>query len=141
MDKRFWISGVVMTIATMALGYLVHGVMLTADYNALVGTIMRPPEEAKGYMHWMLVADICIGFAMTWIYRQGVDTSKGFVGQGLRFGLAVAFLTVIPQFLIYYAVERLPAALVHKQLLFDSIRMLLLGVLVAWLNPRSRSSA
>ena len=140
MDKRFWISGVVMTIATMLLGWLVHGFLLAGDYSSLVGTIMRSPEEASGYLHWMLVADVCIGFAMTWIYRQGIDAGKSALSQGLRFGVAVALLTVVPQFLIYYAVERLPAALVHKQLIFDSLRMIVLGVLVANLNPRSRTS-
>jgi hypothetical protein len=136
MDKRFWISGVVMTIATMLLGYVVHGVLLAPDYTALVGTVMRAPEESNALMQWMLLADACIGFAMTWIYRQGVSAGKSALGQGVRFGIAVALLTVIPQFLIYYVVEKLPAALVHKQLIFDTVRMLALGILVAFLNPR-----
>lgn len=140
MGKRFWISGVVMTVATLLLGWFVHGFLLAGDYSALTGTIMRTPEESGQYMHWMLVADVCIGFAMTWIYRQGIDAGKSVLGQGLRFGVAVALLTVIPQFLIYYTVERLPGTLVHKQLIFDSLRMIVLGVLVAYLNPRSRTS-
>jgi hypothetical protein len=135
MDKRFWISGVVMTIAAALLGFVVHGLLLAGDYNALVGSVMRSQEEANGMMHWMLVADACIGFAMTWIYRQGIGT-RPTLAQGVRFGIAVAFLTVIPQFLIYWVVTNMPAAVVHKQLLFDSLRMVLLGVLVAYLNPR-----
>lgn len=136
MDKRFWISGVVMSIAALLLGFVVHGLLLSADYTALVGTIMRTPEDSNQYMHWMFLADLCIGFAMTWIYRQGIVPGKSTLGQGLRFGLAIALVSVIPQFLIYYVVEPLPASLVHKQLLFDTIRFLLLGVLVAYLNPR-----
>ncbi|MFC5569661.1 hypothetical protein ACFPN1_06260 [Lysobacter yangpyeongensis] len=135
MDKRFWISGVVMTIATALLGFFVHGLLLADDYNTLVGSVMRSQEEANGMMHWMLVADVCTGFAMTWIYRQGIGTGAT-LAQGIRFGIAVAFLTVIPQFLIYWVVTNMPAAIVHKQLLFDSVRMILLGVLVAYLNPR-----
>ncbi|HEV8692692.1 MAG TPA: hypothetical protein VGQ93_00675 [Lysobacter sp.] len=140
MDKRFWISGVVMTIAAALLGFVVHGHLLANDYGTLVGTVMRSPEEANGLMQWMLLADVCIGFAMTWIYRQGISSGKSTWGQGLRFGLAVALLTVIPQFLIYYVVTRMPAALVHKQLIFDTVRMVLLGVLVAYLNPRPANS-
>ncbi|GAB3377582.1 hypothetical protein [Lysobacter fragariae] len=137
MDKRFWISGVVMTIATMLLGFVVHGLLLANDYNALVGTVMRSQEEANGLMQWMMIADVCIGFAMTWIYRQGITGGRSTLAQGVRFGIAVAFLTVIPQFLIYYVVSAMPAALVHKQLIFDSLRMVVLGVLVAYLNPRA----
>lgn len=134
MDKRFWISGVVMTIATMLLGFLVHGLMLADDYNTLVGKVMRPQEEASGMMQWMLLADACIGFAMTWIYRQGV-TARPRMAQGIRFGIAMAFLTVVPQFLIHWVVTAMPAAIVAKQLAFDGVRMVLLGVLVAHLNP------
>lgn len=134
MDKRFWISGIVMTIATMLLGFLVHGLMLADDYNTLTGKVMRSQEEASGMMQWMLLADACIGFAMTWIYRQGV-TARPTMAQGMRFGIAVAFLTVVPQFLIHWVVTAMPAAIVAKQLAFDSVRMVLLGVLVAHLNP------
>ena len=33
------------------------------------------------------------------------------------------------------AVQPLPAALVHKQMILSTIAMLLLGMLLAWLNP------
>jgi hypothetical protein len=45
MDKRFWISSVVMTIATALLGFVVHGLLLADDYNTLVGTVMRSPRK------------------------------------------------------------------------------------------------
>jgi len=133
MDKRFWISGVVMTIAAMLLGFVVHGLLLADDYNTLVGKVMRSPEEADRMLHWMVLADLCIDFAMTWIYRQGIGDGST-MAQGIRFGIAVAFLTVIPQFLIHWVVTAMPAAIVHKQLVFDTVRMVLLGVLVAYLN-------
>ncbi len=139
MDKRFWISGVVMSLAALLLGFGVHGFLLADDYKAL-GSMYRSDAESQGYFHYMIIAHVLIGFAMTWIYRQGIDTSKSAVSQGLRFGLAMALFATIPWYMIYYAVQPLPAALVHKQMLFDTIGMLLLGVLVAYLNPRSRTS-
>lgn len=139
MDKRFWISGVVMTIATMVLGFVIHGTLLKADYAALPN-IMRSEAESMNYFHWMIVAHVLMGFALTWIYRQGIDSGKSPLGQGLRFGLAIICLMTIPMFLIYYAVQQLPAALVQKQIVLEVIGMLLLGVLVAYLNPRSRTS-
>ena len=138
MDKRFWISGVVMTTATMLLGFVIHGVLLKADYAALPN-IMRSEAESMNYFHWMIVAHVLIGFALTWIYRQGIDTGKGPLGQGLRFGLAIVCLMTIPMFLIYYAVQQLPATLVHRQIAFEVVGMLLMGVLVAYLNPRPRT--
>ena len=134
MDKRFWISGVVMTIASMLLGYVVHGVLLNADYTAL-GPIMRSPQDSAHYLPWMLLADAAYGFGITWIYRQGYTPAKSALSQGLRCGFAIALVSVIPMFLIYYAVEPLPGMLVAKQECFALVQMLLLGVLVALLNP------
>lgn len=135
MDKRFWISGVVMSIAALLLGFVVHELLLGGDYQAL-GALYRSKADAQHYFPYMLGAHVLIGFAMTWIYRQGVASGSSVFGQGLRFGLAMALFSTVPGYLIYYAVEPLPAALVHKQLVFGSIGMLLLGVLVALLNPR-----
>ncbi len=134
MDKRFWISGVAMTIAAALLGFVVHGVLLNADYTAL-GAVMRTPEDSAHFMPWMLLADAAIGFGFTWIYRQGYTPAKSAIGQGLRCGFAIALVSVVPMFLIYYAVEPLPGMLVVKQESFSLIEMLLLGVLVAMLNP------
>lgn len=135
MDKRFWISGVVMSIAALLLGFVVHAVLLKSDYMAL-GAMYRSEAESQNYFHYMLIAHVLIGFAMTWIYRQGVDGGRGPVGQGLRFGLAMALFSTVPGYLIYYAVEQLPSSLVVKQIAFAGVGMLLLGVLVAFLNPR-----
>ena len=135
MDKRFWISGVVMSVAALLLGFVVHELLLADDYQA-VAALYRSKADSQPYFPYMFAAHVLIGFAMTWIYRQGVDSGKGAVGQGLRFGAAMALFSTIPGYLIYYAVQPLPAALVHKQMIFSTLGMLLLGVLVAWLNPR-----
>ena len=55
------------------------------------------------------------------------------MGQGARYGLAVAVLTAIPGYLIYYAVQPLTGELVTKQIIFSSILLIVLGLLVAWL--------
>jgi len=136
MDKRFWICGILVSIAAMLLDFLVHGLLLQGDYNALVAQgLFRTPADANGYMPYMLAAHLLIGFGLTWLYRKGIDTGRPAIGQGLRFGAAVAVMCTLPGYLIYYAVQPLPAALVHKQMLYGTICMLLLGMLLSWLNP------
>ena len=140
MDKRFWISGVLLTIAAGLHGFVIHGLLLKPDYAAL-GPIMRSDEDSAHYMFpWMLLADLAYGFGITWIYRQGWTPGRSAIAQGLRCGFAVALVSTIPMFLIYYAVEPLPDMLVAKQLVFSTIQMLILGVLVALLNPAPQSS-
>jgi hypothetical protein len=52
----------------------------------------------------------------------------------------VAFLTVVPTYLIYYAVQPMPGAVVAKQIVFDGVGMVVLGITVSWLY-RSRPAA
>ena len=139
-DKRFWICGIIVAVAAMLLDFLIHGLLLMGDYNALVASgLMRGPDDAAHYMPYMLAAHLLIGFGLTWLYRKGIDAGRPAIGQGLRFGAAVAVMSVLPGYLIYYAVQPLPAALVHKQMLLGTAAMLLLGLLLAWLNPGRRT--
>lgn len=134
MDKRFWVCGLVMSIAALLLDFLVHGLLLASDYAAL-GQMYRGEQDGARYMPWMVLAHALLGFAMTWIYAQGFSGGRSTSAQGLRFGLAMALFSTIPGFLVSYAVQPLPVALVCKQVAFGTIAMLLLGLLVAWLQP------
>ncbi|MBM4263002.1 MAG: hypothetical protein FJ143_14450 [Deltaproteobacteria bacterium] len=77
-------------------------------------------------------------FAYTWIYRQGIVAGKSTLSQGIRFGVAMAFVTAVPVYLYYYAVQPTPGALVVKQIIFESIAVIIKGAVVAFLNPLNR---
>lgn len=140
MDKRFWICGIVVSVAALLLDFLVHGVLLQADYAALVPNgLFRGPEDANAYMPWMLAAHLLVGFGLTWLYRKGVQPARPMLGQGLRFGAAVAVMSTIPGYLVYFAVQPLPPPLVLKQVIFGTLAMLLLGLLLAWLSPARKT--
>ena len=124
-----------MAIASLMLGFLVHGNLLHADYVALPD-VFRSDQEGMNFFHWMLLAHLMIGFALTWVYRQGMQADKSTLSQGIRFGIAIACLMTIPTYLIYFAVLKIPAELAHKQILFDVPFIILLGVLVAFLNKK-----
>ncbi len=137
MDKRFWICGAVMSITAMVLDFLIHGLLLRADYTALVASgFVRGPEAGASYLPWMLLAHVGIGFGLTALYRQFDPTPAGDARQGLRFGLLMALATTVPGYLIWFAVQPWPAGLVAKQITFSTLAMLLLGLLLAWLQPR-----
>ncbi|TDK27470.1 hypothetical protein E2F46_04575 [Luteimonas aestuarii] len=135
MGKRFWICGLVMFFAAMLLAFVVHALLLGADYEAL-GALYRDAEDGRRHFPWMLLAHALIGFAMTWIFAQGFDGREATLAQGLRFGAAMALFSTVPGYLIHYAVQPLPTALVAKQVVFGTLSMLLLGALLAWLQPR-----
>jgi hypothetical protein len=71
--------------------------------------------------------------AFAWIYEQGRE-DKPWLTQGVRFGIAVAVLAIAPTYLIYHVVTPVPLAVAIKQIVYDTIRVLLMGVVVAWIN-------
>lgn len=133
MNKKFVISSLVMAVAALMEGFVVHAVLLQNDYLRLPN-LYRPETEAQGFFGYMLLAHMLMGIGLTWIYRQGREAGKPIVAQGLKFGAAMAVVSTIPIYLIYYAVMRLPSDLVAQQIAFDTVGILALGVLAAWLN-------
>jgi hypothetical protein len=64
---------------------------------------------------------------------QASAAPKRYVG-GVRYGLAVAVLATIPTYLIYHAVSPFPLDLAIKQIVYDTIAVVLMGIVLAWLN-------
>ena len=136
MNKRFLIAWIVVFIAWMAGSFLVHGTLLRADYLT-VPNLFRPDAEAQQYFPLMLLAHVILAGAFVWIYARGVEDAP-WQGQGIRFGLAVALLTVVPMYMIYHVVQPMPGQIAVKQIVFDGILLLALGLLVAFLYRGAR---
>ena len=83
----------------------------------------------------MVLAHIILAGAFVWIYSRGVEAAP-WLPQGLRFGVAVALLTVVPTYMIYYVVQPMPGPVVVKQIVFDGILILILGVIAAFIYRR-----
>lgn len=138
MDKRFWISGVVAFLILFTGSYLVHGMWLTADYMRRP-QLFRPEAEAGSHFIFMVLAFISMGFAFAWIYRQGISANRSPVVQGLRFGVAAACLSPLPMYLIYYVVQPMEGATTAKQIIGDSITLIITGVVVALICGQKQS--
>jgi hypothetical protein len=80
----------------------------------------------------MILAHVLLAGAFVWIYARGVE-SKPWIAQGVRYGIAVALLTSVPTYLIYFVVQPMPGGVVVKQIILDGILLVILGVIVAWL--------
>jgi drug/metabolite transporter (DMT)-like permease len=141
MDKKFLIAWLLLFVVWMAGSFLVHGLLLGADYTALQGKLYRTEQDSQKYFPVMLLAHVLLAGAFCWIYARGREAGKAWMGQGLRFGLAVALLTAVPTYMIYYAVQPTPGLLAIKQMLFDAVLIVVLGVVVAWWYHRGEATA
>ncbi|MGY1459775.1 MULTISPECIES: hypothetical protein [unclassified Luteimonas] len=137
MDKRFWICGIVVAAAALLLGVIVHGLLLRADYQALA-TLYRTQEQANAHAAWILPAYLTLGLAMTWLYRRMPASDGVDLGRGARFGLAVALVSYVPWHVLAFVGQPLPLSLMLRQVAFDLVAMVLLGMLLAWLQPHRR---
>ncbi len=133
MNKKFILSIVALFVVSMILGFVIHGMLLGSDYTAL-GSMMRSEEDQMAHFGWMLFAHVVMSVGLTGIYRRGIDANRPWLGQGVRFGLWLALVMTVPIYLIYYAVQPLPFALVAKQICFDTVGLVLLGITVAAVN-------
>ena len=132
MTKKFLVAWIAVFVAWMFGSFVVHGVLLHAHY-AKLQNLFRSEADSQAYFPFMLVAHVLMAGALVRIYARGIE-AKPWLGQGLRFGVTVALLTVVPTYLIYYAVQPLPGALVVGKIVADGILVVLLGVLVAFLH-------
>ena len=132
MNKHFVLSVVVVFVVAIILGGTIHHVLLGQEYMK-IAQLYRAPGDAQQYFPFMIAAHIVMAIGWTWVYRIGRE-NKPWLGQGVRFGLAIAVLCTIPTYLIYFAVQPLPSDLVAMQIVLDTIGSVILGIVVAAMN-------
>ena len=136
--KTFVVAWVVAFVAWMFGSFVVHGMLLAPSYMTVPG-LFRGPADAQQHFPFMLLAHALLAGALVWIYARGVEDAP-WTGQGLRFGLAVALLTAVPWYLIYFAVQPMPGGIVVRQIVYDTVLTLVLGLVVAYLYRGRRAS-
>jgi hypothetical protein len=131
MNNKLIVAWLVVFVAWFIGSFIVHGVLLHSDYLQLTSLFRTEADEQK-YFPLMIMAHVIMSGAFVWIYARGVE-AKPWMEQGVRFGVAVALLTIVPTYIIYFVVQPMPGAVVIKQIIFDGILMVILGTIVAWL--------
>ncbi len=131
MSKKFLIAWVVLFAAWFLGSFVVHGVLLRSDYMHLTN-LFRAEGEQRKYFPLMILAHVMLSGAFVWIYARGVE-AKPWLAQGVRFGVAVALLTSVPTYMIYFVIQPMPGDVVFRQISLDGVLMVILGTIVAWL--------
>ncbi|MGO9931408.1 MAG: hypothetical protein ACLPV8_06305 [Steroidobacteraceae bacterium] len=131
MNKKFIIAWIVIFAAWFLGSFLVHGVLLSSDYMQLT-SLFRAEGDQQKYFPLMILAHVILSGAFVWIYTRGAE-AKPWMAQGVRFGVAVALLTSVPTYMIYFVIQPMPGDVVIRQIAFDGALMIILGTIVAWL--------
>ena len=130
--KRLILTIIVVFVVANLTGFLIHAYLLQADYM-LIKEHYRPEGQEK--MVFINLAYLSFAIGSVWIYAKGVE-DRPWLGQGIRFGIAMALVLVLSSFFIAYAVQPVPSALMVKQIMFESVDKIFLGVVTAAIYRR-----
>jgi magnesium-transporting ATPase (P-type) len=136
---KFLLRWLVVFIVANVLGFVVHELLLKADYAANQ-QLLRTQQGAQAHFIYMLLGLASMAAAMVWIYGRGIQ-ARPWVGQGLRFGLAMWSVISVPMFLIYFSVQPWPATVVVKQIGYELPMMLLIGLTLGALHKGQSAPA
>jgi hypothetical protein len=127
--KKLVLAIVAAYIVLMLTNYLVHSVWLMSDYAA----IPLSHRNNAGIMHrfWaMAIGQFFFAAMFAYIYTRGRER-KAWVVQGIRYGVIMTFMTVVPYSLSDYVVYIVPYQLAIKWMIAGGIQLIILGLVVA----------
>lgn len=136
---RFLLRSVIVFVVGTVMGFLGHGLWLHRDYMTL-GPMMRTEAAQQAYFPWLLLGFAIYSVALVWMYAQG-NSGRPWLGQGIRFGVAVWAIASVPMYLVNYSVAPWPGIIVVKQICWDFIALVTLGVVVAALSRKDATRA
>ena len=111
--------------------------LLGSDYKALQGQLFRTDADSQQYFPWMILAHVLLSGAFVWIYAKGVE-SRDWFPQGLRYGVAIALLTIVPTYIIYFVVTFFLSRRATWSLPFTLLVLVagLIPLLIFWVEHR-----
>lgn len=108
--KRWFLAGLAGFVVIVALDFIVHGRLLMGLYEE-TSSVWRGKGESHQMMWLMMLGSFLFSLIFTWIYTLGYETGKAGLGQGLRYGSLIGFLTSIFYVTIWFVVLPIPLAL------------------------------
>lgn len=124
--KRYVAASLAVFVVSLALNYLIHGVILKSAYES-VSTLWRPDMQSKMWIAW--VNGFLTSFLFTYIFVKGYE-AKGIV-EGARFGLIVGLFVSIPMAYGTYVIIAIPYYLALQWFLYGTAISILMGVTAA----------
>ena len=117
-------------LVSQILAIAVHGFILAADYAPLYGTLLRPMDQASWQLLFLPISHLAFVAPLVWIFsRLQLEGSTG--ARGVKLGLLGWLIGQVPLWLIWYAQQPWPGALVVKQLGLELISTLIIGLVIA----------
>jgi hypothetical protein len=119
----------------MATGYLINGVWLMHDYM-LTPDSWRPQAVMQHKFWIMWAAELLFTVMFVRVYSRGLE-KKPWVGQGIRYGIVMSLLVMIPESLSEYVIYRVNHLLAIKWMVSGTAQFIVMGLIVAFVYKAS----
>ncbi len=124
--KSLTITTAAVFVTFFALEFLIHGGLLAGIYKQ-TASVWRPEPEMKSLMPFMTAGQFLFSVFFAALFARGYEKGKPGAGQGLRYGLWIAFLFSPMNALAWYVILPIPGMLAVYWFLFGLAEMAVLG--------------
>lgn len=124
--KRFLLAALAVFVIFQVLDFVVHGLILSADYEATT-QVWRPDMMEKMWIIYL--TGLLLSLLFVYIFAKGYQ-GKGIM-EGVRYGLVMGLLLAVVVNVNQYIVYPLPDGLLIKWILFGLIEIVVAGVAVS----------
>ena len=130
MNKKLWVTFIVVFVVYFILDWLVNGVLLHSSYLAEeVAKIMRPEAEINSNMWIFIICDLFYTFFFTLIFSKGFE-NKGWM-EGVRYGFYVGLMVSLPMAYGMYGTMPVPYSLALQWFLYGLAMNIIIGIVAA----------
>lgn len=135
--KKLGLAILATYVFLLVTNYLIHAVWLMPVYLESLSS-WRPLEDIvrKTWILW--IGQLVFTAAFAYVYTRGLE-AKHWVGQGLRYGILMVLLVVIPATLNNYVAYRVRYPLALEWMAAGAAQMIVMGLIVAGIYRKPSS--
>ena len=127
---KFLLASLAVFIASSLFNFAIHGFILQPEYRTYPG-LLRDLADGQSHTLYLILSFLIFSPAFVWMYSRGVSSAP-WVGQGVRYAIAIWFIATVSRYLTYYAIQPWSAGTVLRQIVYELPMMIVLGLIVAW---------
>lgn len=124
--KRYFAATFAVFAVSVALSYLVHGVLLQSTYTSIHG-VWRPDIESKMWIN--SVNYFVLSFVFVYLFVKGYE-GRGIM-EGVRFGLLMGLIFATPAAYGAYVIIAIPYSLALEWFLYGMAQTVIIGAVTA----------
>jgi hypothetical protein len=135
--KKFLIAFVAAFIFMFFWGWLFNDVFMK-DVYAATANLWRPQNEVMNRVHWIIIGQAILAFAVVLIFAAGF--ANGGVAAGIKLGIMLEILAFGAR-LMMYAVQPFPGKVVGYMTLGGFVEMIITGAIIGAIYKSSSTAA